>query len=215
MKSIPEAIRDLFDIDTAAESSFLKDKANSFKRNGLLKVEEEARVQRNSVYLAQGQETVLFNALVLNAVFPDPKYVKKIFEDRKSRAEASDIISNMLIKRSNVSGIALASAETAALVSYLEGDSDLYSEKLPNPFETLPQLAFGQHTNLLNVLLAQASMLDPLDSVLAAYVAGDIDKACNLAESIKDQSAAKPFLDLIRKQHQEVKRFTKLLDDFF
>lgn len=215
MKSIPEAIRDLFDIDTAAESTLLKDKANSFRRNGLLKVIEEQHVQRKSVYLAPGQETVLFNALVLNAVFPDPKHVKKIFEDRKARAEASDIISNMLLKRSNVSGIALASAETTALVSYLEGDSDIYSEKLPNPFEILPQLALGQHTNLLNVLLAQASILDPLDSVLAAYVAGDIDKACNLAESIEDQSAAKPFLDLIRKQHQEVKRFTKLLDDFF
>ena len=55
MKSIPDTIRDLFQIDLASENKFLKDKANSFRRNKLLKVVEEERVQRKSVYLAPGQ----------------------------------------------------------------------------------------------------------------------------------------------------------------
>lgn len=101
------------------------------------------------------------------------------------------------------------------MISALEGELDLYTEKLPNPFETLPQVVLGQHTNLLNALLVQASVLDPLDSVLAAYVEGDIDRACELADQLSDQSAVRPFIGLIRKQQVEVKRFKTLLDDFF
>jgi len=215
MKSIPDTIRDLFQIDLASENKFLKDKANSFRRNKLLKVVEVERVQRKSVYLAPGQDIVLFNALLLDAVFSDPKYVKKIFEEPETRKEATQTLKSLLIERTGVAGIALSSDQTAAMIEGLEGDLDLYTEKLPNPFETLPQVVLGQHTNLLNALLAQASVLDPLDSVLAAYVEGDIDRACELADQLSDQSAVAPFIGLIRKQQVEVKRFKTLLDDFF
>jgi len=215
MKSIPDTIRDLFQIDLASENKFLKDKANSFRRNKLLKVIEEERVQRKSVYLAPGQDIVLFNALLLNAVFPDPKYVKDIFEKPETRADATRTLKSLLMERTTVTGIALSSDQTGAMISALEGELDLYTEKLPNPFETLPQVVLGQNTNLLNALLAQASVLDPLDSVLAAYVSGDFDRACELADQLSDQSAVGPLLALIRKQQVEFKRFKALLDDFF
>ncbi|MDP2505581.1 MULTISPECIES: hypothetical protein [unclassified Oceanobacter] len=214
MKSIPETIRDLFGIDSAEESTVLKDKANSFRRNHLLKVIEKHRVQRKIVYLVDGQEVVLFNALLLSSIFHDPKHVKKIFEDRKTRNEAATTIRSILLERSNVCGIALTSAAAQELVACLENETDLYSVKLPNPFEILPQIVFGKHTNLLNALFAQASVLDPLDSVLAAYVSGDIDKACYLANKIENQVMVKPFVDLIRKQNKERQRFSKLLENF-
>lgn len=215
MKTIPETIRDLFDIESVSESALLKDKANSFRRNGLLKVVEEQRVQRSAVYLQKGQDIVLFNALLLNAVFTDPKYVKKIFDDKATRQDATKVIRSMLLERSSVCGIALASVEVAALVSSLESEEvDLYSEKLPNPFEVLPQVVLGQHTNLLNVLLAQASALDPIDSVLAAYVSGDVKKALHLSDKIANPAVVKPLIDMIYKQDQEIKRFMQLLDDF-
>ncbi|MEK9713840.1 MAG: hypothetical protein VW258_14850 [Thalassolituus sp.] len=215
MKSIPDTIRDLFQIDLASENKFLKDKANSFRRNKLLKVVEEERVQRKSVYLAPGQDIVLFNALLLNAVFPDPKHVKDIFEKPETRADATRVLKSLLMERTTAAGIALSSDQTGAMISALEGELDLYTEKLPNPFETLPQVVLGQNTNLLNALLAQASVLDPLDSVLAAYVSGDLYRACELADQLSDQSAVGPLLALIRKQQVEFKRFKTLLDDFF
>jgi hypothetical protein len=215
MKSIPDTIRDLFQIDLVSENKFLKDKANSFRRNKLLKVVEEERVQRKSVYLAPGQDIVLFNALLLDAVFSDPKYVKKIFEEPETRKDATQKLKSLLMERNTVTGIALSSDQTGTMISALEGDLDLYKEKLPNPFAILPQVVLGQHTNLLNALLVQASVLDPLDSVLAAYVEGDIDRACELADQLSDQSAVGPFIGLIRKQQVEVKRFKTLLDDFF
>lgn len=215
MKSIPDTIRDLFQIELAGDNKFLKDKANSFRRNALLKVVEEERVQRKSVYLAPGQDIVLFNALLLNAFFPDPKYVKTIFEEPKIRKEATQIVKSLLMERATVTGIVLSSAQTKAMIDGLEGTLDLYAEKLPNPFDTLPQVILGQHTNLLNALLVQASVLDPLDSVLAAYVAGDLDRACELADKLSDQSSVELFIGVIRKQQAEVKRFKNLLDDFF
>jgi len=215
MKSIPDTIRDLFGIDLASKNKFIQDKANSFKRNKLLKVKETQGVQRKSVYLKPGQDVVLFNALLLNAIFPDPKYVKSIFESQETRMEATTTLKSLLSERTSVAGIALSSSEATALIANLEGDFDIYKDKLPNPFSVLPQVVFGQHTNLLNALLAQASVLDPLDSILAAYVAGEIERACELADQLKDESAVQPFVELIRKQNKEVKRFTKLLDDFF
>jgi hypothetical protein len=215
MKSIPDTIRDLFGIDLASKNKFIQDKANSFKRNKLLKVEETQGVQRNSIYLKPGQDVVLFNALLLNAIFPDPKYVKSIFESQETRMEATATLKSLLSERTSVVGIALGSSEATALIANLEGDFDIYKEKLPNPFSVLPQVVLGQHTNLLNALLAQASVLDPLDSILAAYVAGDLERACELSDQLKDESAVQPFVELIRKQNKEVKRFTKLLDDFF
>ncbi|WP_221796213.1 hypothetical protein [Oceanobacter mangrovi] len=215
MKRIPEAIRDMFGIESAAESKFLADKANSFHRNKLFKVEKKSGVQRATTYISKEQEVVLFNALLLNSVFTDPKQVKQIFENPKARADAAETLRSMLLNRTTVCGMALASAETTLLVTSLEGNFDLYTEKLPNPFETLPQMLLGPHTNLLNALLAQASVLDPVDSVLAAWVAGDIERAYQLANKIDNSEPVAPFLDMVRNRYHELQRFSKLLDDFF
>jgi hypothetical protein len=215
MKKIPEAIRSLFGIESAVDSKFLADKANSFQRNGLLKVHKERGVQRASVFIDNEQEIVLFNALLLSSVFTDPKYVKQIFEEPLIRAEASQTLRSMLLNRTSVCGMALTSEETTLLVTSLEGNFDLYTEKLPNPFETLPQMLLGPHTNLLNVLLAQASVLEPVDSVLAAWVAGDIERAYQLANKIDNSEPVTPFLDMVRSHYHELQRLSKLLGDFF
>jgi hypothetical protein len=215
MKKIPEAIRSLFGIESAVDSKFLADKANSFQRNGLLKVHKERGVQRASVFIDNEQEIVLFNALLLSSVFTDPKYVKQIFEKPQIRAEASQTLRSMLLNRTSVCGMALTSEETTLLVTSLEGNFDLYTEKLPNPFETLPQMLLGPHTNLLNVLLAQASVLEPVDSVLAAWVAGDIERAYQLANKIDNSEPVTPFLDMVRSRYHGLQRLSKLLGDFF
>lgn len=78
--TIPQAIKKLFDIEVSKESPYIKDKANSFVRNKLIKVVTEQKVQRKSVYLKDSQQLdVLYNALLLNAFYPDPKHVQQIF----------------------------------------------------------------------------------------------------------------------------------------
>lgn len=215
MKKIPEAIRSLFGIESSVDSKFLADKANSFQRNKLLKVHKESGVQRASVFIDEHQEVVLFNALLLSSVFTDPKYVKRIFEEQTTRTEAADTLRSMLLNRTSVCGIALASSETTRLVTSLEGDFDLYKKKLPNPFAVLPQMSLGTNTSLLNALLAQASVLDPVDSVLAAWVAGDIENAYRLANEIDNSEPVAPFLEMVKNRYHELQRFSKLLDDFF
>jgi len=175
--TIPDAIRSLFKVDVAKESPLLKNKAMSLVRNGLIRVEKEPNVQRAATYLAKGQETVLFNALVLNAVFPDPKVVKAIFTKRAERNKAVITLKAVLLDQSLLCGVALSSTAALMLVECVESDFDLYAHRLPNPFKILPQVALEENTNLLQALLSQAAMLDPLDSVLMAYLAGDLEQA--------------------------------------
>ena len=80
--TIPEAIYKLFGVQVATESPFLKNKANSFVRNELITVDRDPKVQRDGIYLKPGQESVLHNALILNAIFPNTANTKKIFERR-------------------------------------------------------------------------------------------------------------------------------------
>src|SRR5690606_17795250 len=90
-RKIPELIRELFQIETAAESTCLKDKAMSFVRNGLLPARSEPGVQRNQWFVTDNDGiTILHNALLLSAFLPDTKYVKAIFDKQKTRLEAAD-----------------------------------------------------------------------------------------------------------------------------
>lgn len=102
--TIPEAIHKLFGINVAKESPLLKNKANSLVRNGLIEVERESKVQRSGVTLRAGQEIALHNALLLNAIFPDPKDVKRIFLDAQFRRECAELVVNVLKNRNSLLG---------------------------------------------------------------------------------------------------------------
>ena len=213
-RSLADTVRILFGIDPA-ECTVLKDRANSFARNKLVKIVEE-HVEfghRNKKYVAVGHEVVLFNALLLNAVFHDPKDVKHIFTDQAFRAKASETLKAVLLSKNNVSGIALSSPDCIKLVEALEGKWDLYSHKLPNPFSVLPQAALGKNTSLLQALLAQSAALDPMDSVLASYLRGDIEQAYRQISNITEkQTLALPLINKIQQAYKEAIDFDDLLD---
>jgi hypothetical protein len=213
-RSLPDTVRVLFGVDPS-ECTLLKDRANSFARNGLVKIIEEPVEfgHRNKKYLAEGQDVVLFNALVLNAIFHDPKYVKKIFTDKAFRKQTVETLKAVLLGQANLSGIALSSPECVNLVSAVEGESDLYADKLPNPFSVLPQAALGKNTNLLQALLAQSAALEPMDSILMAYLSGDIELAYSKVQGLSDeQSLALPLISRIKQAYQEANEFDDLLD---
>ena len=213
-RSLADTVRILFGVDPA-ECTVLKDRANSFARNKLVKIVEEPIEfgHRNKKYLAEGQEVVLFNALLLNAVFHDPKDVKRVFEDQSFRKNAVETLKAVLLSRSNLCGIALSSSDCVNLVEAIEGEWDLYSNKLPNPFSVLPQTVLGKNANLLQALLAQATVLDPMDSVLVAYLSGDIEQAYRHLSSISnEQTLALPLVRKIHQAYQEANEFDDLLD---
>ncbi|PSU84248.1 hypothetical protein C0W42_22275 [Photobacterium kishitanii] len=156
--TIPQAIKKLFDIEVSKESPYLKGKANSFVRNNLIKVVTEQKVQRKSVYLKDSQQLdVIYNALLLNAFYPDPKHVQQIFNNEQYRIECAETIKSLFGQRNNLAGQILISNNLSALIEALKSQLDLFCTRLPNPFHQLPQIALGKNTGLLNCLLLQAS----------------------------------------------------------
>lgn len=213
--TVPEAIRKLFGIDVAKESPLLKNKANSLVRNKLIKTYTELIVHRKSVYLAEGQETVLFNALVLNGIFPDPKDVKKIFVEDEFRRQAVITVKAVLTGNHSIVGVSLSHPNTYKLISCLEGEWDLYKERLPNPFNVLPQVALGEETGLLQALLAQAAVLSPADGLLLSFLRGDIVEANRLASLLDtDNPELIALKNSVEAKFREAQEFDDLLDQF-
>jgi len=183
--TIPEAIYKLFGVQVATESPFLKNKANSFVRNELITVDRDPKVQRDGIYLKPGQESVLHNALILNAIFPNTANTKKIFENFEYRSQCANTVREILQNRNSLLGQAFQSNEVNELAAFLSDPRrDLYTELLPNPFSVLPQVALGNNSDLLYTLLSQATALDPGDSFLLAYIEGDWERAQNLSSQI-------------------------------
>lgn len=214
--TIPEAIRKLFGIDVAKESPLLKNKAMSFVRNKLIAVRKERKVQREAIYLEAGQGVALHNALVLNAVFSDPKDVKNIFEDHHYRSRCSETVRQVLGSRESLLGQAFQSSSAERLASFLaDSGRDLRQEPVPNPFPVLPQVALSENTTLLHTLLAQAASLEPADSFLLAYLNGDWETAQRLSNEITPGSpellALKSEID---RKFAEAHEFSDLLSFF-
>jgi hypothetical protein len=213
--TIPEAIRQLFGIDVASQSQLLKTKAESLVRNELIKIETEQKVQRRAKYLAPGQMTVLFNALLLNAVFHDPKDVKRIFEDKAYRQECAKAVRAMFGESNSLMGIAISNGKASEFTEALAGSFDLYQQKLPNPFAVLPQLALGKNLSLLHALLAQSAAMAPADNLLLAYLQGDLDKAAQVASMMRsDNDAVNQLKWHVEKELRDAVEFDDLLDQF-
>lgn len=214
--SIPDAIRKLFGIDVAKESPLLRNKAMSFVRNKLIAVRKERKVDRKALYLEAGQGNTLHNALVLNAVFPNPKDVKRIFEDYQYRSECAKVVKRLLTDRGSVLGQALQSKSSEQMDSFLsDTERDLRQELMPNPFQVLPQVALGDNTTLLHALLAQAASLEPADSFLLAYLNGDWEAAQGLSAQLS--SASSELLAIkteIDRKLNEAHEFSELLSFF-
>lgn len=220
-RKIPELIRELFQIETAAESTCLKDKAMSFVRNGLLPAESEQVVQRKQWFVTDANGiTILHNALLLSAFFPDTKHVKTIFEKPKERLAAADQLKAVITSRQTLLGIALLKPAAITLVESLQAvDSfNLRQNRLPSPFEALPQLGLGTNMTLMSALLAQSASLDAGDSLLAAYLAQDWERANQLSDELERlgevPAGCLSLIEAVRTRLREAQEFDDLLDRF-
>ncbi|MCH8543858.1 MAG: hypothetical protein LAT61_09835 [Alcanivorax sp.] len=220
-RKIPELIRDLFQIDTGAESTCLKNKAMSFVRNGLLPAEAEQAVQRKQWFVTDADGvTILHNALLLSAFFPDPKYVKAIFDKPATRLKSAEELKALFTDRQALLGVALLKPAAVELVECLQAtDSfNLRQSRLPSPFEVLPQLGLSSNMMLMSALLAQSASLDAGDSLLAAYLAQDWERASQLCDELEGLGevpvGCRSLVEAVRARYREAQEFDELLDRF-
>ncbi len=171
--SIPDALRLLFGSDILSQTPSLRNKANSFLRNDLLTFKEELIVHKKSKLIPETELDTLFNAMLLSSIFADPKEVKSIFCEPDKRQQCTEIVKAIFTRQHSLAGIALSSSNASDFVACLEGNFNLRAARLPNPFKTLPQATLGSNTSLLKVLLTQAAVLEPMDSILMKYLEGE------------------------------------------
>lgn len=211
--SIPEALRLLFGSGMLREVPSLRTKANSFLRNGLLSSQSGLIVHKNNNSIPESELDTLFNAMLLSAVFADSKEVKAIFSEPTKRQQCAEIVKAMFTRQHSLAGIALSSSNASDFVACLEGDFNLRAERLPNPFKTLPQVTLGSNGSLLRVLLAQAAVLEPMDSILMKYLDGEWLEAQALINQLDTNVAGVAELKAeIDKKIHEAEEVDELLD---
>ena len=211
--SIPEALKLLFGSQVLVETPFLRTKANSFLRNGMLNYQANLNVHKNKNSISESELDTLFNAMLLSAIFADSKEVKAIFCKPEKRVQCAEVVKAMFTRQDSLAGIALASSKVSAFFTCLEGDFDLRTDRLPNPFKTLPQATLGENTSLLRVLLAQAVVLEPMDSILIKYLDGEWREAKELIDELDTNASGVAELKAeIEKKIEGAEEVDDLLD---
>lgn len=193
----------------------------SFVRNGLVPAKTEQGVQRKQWFITnESGEITLHNALLLNAFFPDPKRVKAIFDDSKVRLQSAETVRSLMLDRQSLVGVSLVKPDAQLLIKNLFDVEafDLRDRKLPNPFQTLPQLALGTNMGLLQALLAQSASLDSHDSLLSAYLRQDWEEAMKLCTQLEklgsDQDGCQSLIGAVKVGYHEAQEFDQLISIF-
>jgi len=169
---------------------------------------------RNRVLINPALITLLWNAILLQGVFGEPKLVAELLEPKAKRQPLVDWARQLFLERQSLAGLGLLRQELVVFLDRLPV-ADLREESLPNPFaDTLPQMGLGHlHGNLLKALAAQTAALSLGDSMMAHYLSGDLEQAYEKACEVQTQSELLlQYRDLIIREYEEAKDFDDLLD---
>ena len=214
--TIPEAIDLLFWIKLSKNRK-IKDCLDNFTRekSGFIPVHRDMVTHNDRITIHRDQLTTLHNAVVLQGLFGETRTVRRLLTNnkpafRKQMAEFAEII---LLGRNTLMGISLLSTETLKFIDVLGSDADLTQVRLKNPFETLPQIVLKSGTNIIQAFLAQTAALSSSDSMMAHYLAGDIEKAWQAAQHIStDNDIVNKYKLLINKEYKQASEFDDLLN---
>jgi hypothetical protein len=171
---------------------------------------------RNRVRINPKHITVLWNAILLQGIFGEPKFVVKLLKPNAQRQALTDWARHLFLERQSLAGLGLLRQELFVFLDRLPV-ADLHEEPLPNPFaDTLPQMGLGHlHGNLLKALATQTAALSLGDSMMAHYLSGDLQLAFEKACKVQTQSGLLlQYRDLIIREYEEAKDFDLLLDSF-
>lgn len=216
LMTIPEVIDLLFGIQLAKNPKIRSCLDNFTRENsGLIPVHRDTVIHKDNKTIHRDQHTTLFNAVVLQGLFSETRTVRKLLTENKPafRNQMAELAKIILLGRNTLLGISLLPTETLNFIDVLASDADLTKVRLNNPFETLPQVVLESGTNTIQAFLAQTAALSDSDSMMAHYLAGDIEKAWQTARQVtSDNEIVNKYKSLINKEYREASEFDELLD---
>lgn len=168
---------------------------------------------RNRVLINPAHITLLWNAILLQGMFGEPKLVADLLKPKANRQPLVDWAKQLFLERQSLAGLGLLRQELVVFLERLPV-ADLREEQLPNPFaDTLPQMGLGHlHGNLLKSLAAQTAALSLGDSMMAHYLSGDLEQAYKQACELQSESdLLMRYRDLVIHEYEEAKDFYELL----
>lgn len=169
---------------------------------------------RNRVRINPEHITKLWNAILLQGVFGEPKVVVELLKPGANRQSLVDWARHLFLERQSLAGLGLLRPELLVFLDRLPA-ARLDEEALPNPFaDSLPQMGLGHlQGNLLKALATQTAALSLGDSMMAHYLSGDLQLAYEKACEVQTQSELLlQYRDLIIHEYEEAKEFDNLLD---
>lgn len=216
--TIPSAIQELFNVRLSDHEAF-RNSINTLVTPPFFELKSEqvshAIGGRKHKHLPKSELTKLYNAVLIQAIFPTPKIIRKIFEDTSERHALTQWAKDIFIDRQSVLGIGLLNTNVHHFFETLNSLIDLTENKLPNPFETLPQTQLNGITSLCQALSTQASSLSQADCMMAHFLNHDLEKAAKSATLAESGSPIiRQYRDMIIRKYEEATAFNKLLDDW-
>lgn len=213
--SLAEVIDLLFGIKLSKHKK-IKDCLDNFTRekSGFIPVQRDPVIHNSKITIDKEQHTTLFNAVILQGLFSETNTVRKLLTDndpgfRKKKTELAKLI---LLGRNSLLGISLLPTETLKFIDVLASNADLTRVRLVNPFETLPQIVLDSGTHTINAFLAQTAALSASDTMMAHYLAGDIEQAWQAALQVNsNNSTVIKYKSLIEKEYNDACEFDILL----
>ncbi|MGR5069293.1 hypothetical protein [Vibrio alfacsensis] len=216
--STPDAIWKLFRIRLAEHKPF-KDLVYPLVRNGdFLKVKKEPMPggsTKNNLLIPSNSLIKLHNAVLLQGFFADSKRIKDIFSHPKKRIEAADFLEAVVIGRQSILAVGIQAPTLSELIAKLKLEHiDLGREKLPNPFQELPQLSLNGATSVMQTLMAQSALLTQGESMIMHFFNQDIENAYLAASSLeKVTPTLARYQSHIKQKYHEAVEFEELLND--
>ncbi|MDN3696098.1 MULTISPECIES: hypothetical protein [Vibrio] len=227
LKTTNEAVKELFGVEG---SEPLRSKANSYLRNKVIppkSVVEEgfsdaSMGKRGKKRLNSNGVNSLFNALVLDAFFNDPKIVKDMFGNRDTRTTNGILCEEVLLTAQSVVTKSQLTIEAQQFLGQLRDTSfDLQERRLVCPFgsQRLPQMDMTlQNTGLLyHMLRSHRLSLSWKDNILLSWLEQDLSTTAELVEQVdpslfEDDSMLKAIVHKVRAEYKEAKIFQSLLN---
>ncbi|MCW8158568.1 hypothetical protein D7243_20555 [Stutzerimonas stutzeri] len=169
---------------------------------------------RSTVHIDPRDTTLLWNAILLQGVYGEPKAVIAMLTEEDKRLEYAEWASALFLDRQSVAGLGLLREELFAFLKRLPL-ADLRSERLPNPFaDVLPQMGLGpQGSNLLKILATQTAALSLGDGMMKHYLNGNLEHAYEAACAlVTENPLLLKYRHRIQIEYQAASEFDTLLD---
>ena len=117
--------------------------------------------------------------------------------------------------RQSILAVGIQTTALSELIVKLKSEHiDLSKEKLPNPFQELPQLSLNGVTSVMQALLAQSALLTQGESMIMHFFNQDIEKAYLAACSLGNTTPTlAQYQTLIKQKYLEAVEFDDLLNN--